>query len=119
MMAPEPPFVTDARRLLSEFATQLPTTVTGLERQMMIGDVLGRMDEADKQKLRALLNYFLMRMLTINASDIDMGGYGTAGLIWYRVYGSKKPDKTLGQFNPDEMNYLIQSVLGERQRTFL
>jgi twitching motility protein PilT len=119
MMAPEPPFVTEARRLLKEFATQLPTTVTGLERQMMIGDVLGRMDEADKQKLRALLNYFLMRMLTINASDIDMGGYGTAGLIWYRVYGSKKPDKTLGQFNPDEMNYLIQSVLGERQRTFL
>jgi len=118
-MAPEPPFVTEARRLLKEFATQLPTTVTGLERQMMIGDVLGRMDEADKQKLRALLNYFLMRMLTINASDIDMGGYGTAGLIWYRVYGSKKPDKTLGQFNPDEMNYLIQSVLGERQRTFL
>ncbi len=118
-MAPEPPFVTEARRLLREFAAQLPTTVTGLERQMMIGDVLGRMDEADKQKLRALLNYFLMRMLTINASDIDMGGYGTAGLIWYRVYGSKKPDKTLGQFNPDEMNYLIQSVLGERQRTFL
>jgi twitching motility protein PilT len=77
------------------------------------------MDEADKQKLRALLNYFLLRMLTINASDIDMGGYGTAGLIWYRVYGSKKPDKTLGQFNPDEMNYLIQSGLGERQRTFL
>lgn len=119
MLTPEPPFVTEARRLLKEFATQLPTTVTGLERQMMIGDVLGRMDEADKQKLRALLNYFLMRMLTINASDIDMGGYGTAGLIWYRVYGSKKPDKTLGQFNPDEMNYLIQSVLGERQRTFL
>ena len=119
MLAPEPPFVSEARRLLREFAAQLPTTVTGLERQMMIGDVLGRMDEADKQKLRALLNYFLMRMLTINASDIDMGGYGTAGLIWYRVYGSKKPDKTLGQFNPDEMNYLIQSVMGERQRTFL
>jgi twitching motility protein PilT len=119
MLTPEPPFVSEARRLLREFAAQLPTTVTGLERQMMIGDVLGRMDEADKQKLRALLNYFLMRMLTINASDIDMGGYGTGGLMWYRVYGSKKPDKTLGQFNPDEMNYLIQSVLGERQRTFL
>lgn len=119
LLGPEPPFVVEARRLLKEFATQLPSTVTGLERQMMIGDVLGRMDEADKQKLRALLNFFLMRMLTINASDIDMGGYGTQGLIWYRVYGSKKPDKTLGQYIPDEMNYLIQSVLGERQRTFL
>ena len=119
ILAPEPPFITEARRLLKGFAAQLPTTVTGLERQMMIGDVLGRMDEVDKQKLRALLNYFLLRMLTINASDVDMGGYGTAGLIWFRVYGSKKPDKSLGQFNPDEMNYLIQSGLGERQRTFL
>jgi twitching motility protein PilT len=118
-MAPEPPFVSDARRLLKELASQLPSTVTGLERQMMIGDVLGRMDEGDKQKLRALLNYFLLRMLSISASDIDQGGYGSGGQVWFRIYGSKKPDKTLGQYAPDETNYLIQSVLGERQRAFL
>ena len=118
-MAPEPPFVVDARRLLKELASQLPSTVTGLERQMMIGDVLGRMDDGDKQKLRALLNYFLLRMLSINASDIDQGGYGSGGQIWFRIYGSKKPDKTLGVYTGDETNYLIQSVLGERQRAFL
>jgi len=118
-MAPEPPFVAEARRLLKELAGQLPSTVTGLERQMMIGDVLGRMDEGDKQKLRALMNYFLMRMLSISASDIDQGGYGSGGQVWFRVFGSKKPDKTLGQYAGDEMNYLIQSVLGERQRSFL
>ncbi len=118
-MTPEPPFVTDARRLLKELATQLPSSVTGLERQMMIGDVLGRMDDGDKQKLRALLNYFLMRMLSINASDIDQGGYGSGGQVWFRIYGSKKPDKTLGQYTGDETNFLIQSTLGERQRAFL
>ncbi|MEK6570667.1 MAG: hypothetical protein AABZ61_04805, partial [Bacteroidota bacterium] len=118
-MSIEPPFVEEGRKLLRNLATQLPTTVTGLERQMMIGDVLARMDEADKERLRSLMNYFLTRMLSINASDIDMGGYGTQGTIWYRVYGSKKPDKTMGQYAPDEMNFLIQSVLGERQRTFL
>jgi twitching motility protein PilT len=118
-MPSEPPFVIDARKLLKELATQLPSTVTGLERQMMIGDVLGRMDDGDKQKLRALLNYFLMRMLSISASDIDQGGYGSGGQVWFRVFGSKKPDKTLGQYAADETNYLIQSVLGERQRAFL
>ena len=118
-MAPEPPFVSDARRLLKELASQLPQSVTGLERQMMIGDVLGRMDDGDKQKLRALLNYFLMRMLSISASDIDQGGYGAGGQVWFRVYGSKKPDKTLGQYTADETNYLIQGTLGERQRAFL
>ncbi len=115
----EPPFVEESRKLLKDLASQLPTSVTGLERQMMIGDVLSRMDEGDKQKLRALLNFFLGRMLSLNASDIDMGGYGSQGTIWYRIYGSKKPDKVMGQYAPDEMNYLIQSVLGERQRAFL
>ncbi|MBI3580173.1 MAG: PilT/PilU family type 4a pilus ATPase, partial [Ignavibacteriales bacterium] len=86
---------------------------------MMIGDVLARMDESDKQKLRSLLNHFLQKMFTINASDIDMGGYGSQGNVWYRIYGSKKPDKGHGQFAPDEMNFLIQSVIGERQRAFL
>jgi twitching motility protein PilT len=104
---------------LKNLAGQLPATVTGLERQMMIGDIVGRMDETEKGKLRSLLNYFLLRMLSLNASDIDMGGYGSGGQIWYRIFGSKKPDKTLGQFAPDEMNFLLQSVLGERQRAFL
>jgi len=118
-MTAEPPFVGEAQKLLKNLATQLPTTVTGLERQMMIGDVLARMDESDKQRLRALMNYFLNKMLTVSASDIDMGGYGSQGTIWFRVYGSKKPEKTLGQYSPDENNFLIQSILGERQRTFL
>ncbi len=118
-IAPEPPFVADSRKLLKELASQLPATVTGLERQMMIGDIVGRTDETDKGKLRSLMNYFLLRMLTNNASDIDMGGYGSGGSIWYRIFGSKKADKGLGQYLPDEMNFLLQSVLGERQRSFL
>jgi twitching motility protein PilT len=117
--AVEPPFVGESKLLLKNLAGQLPATVTGLERQMMIGDIVGRMDETEKGKLRSLLNYFLLRMLSLNASDIDMGGYGSGGQIWYRIFGSKKPDKTLGQFAPDEMNFLLQSVLGERQRAFL
>lgn len=86
---------------------------------MMIGDVIARLDDQDKGKLRTLLNSFLTKMFTINASDIDLGGYGSQGSVWYRIFGSKKPDKTLGQFQPDETNFLIQSVIGDRQRSFL
>lgn len=116
---PEPPVVGEARKLLKQSSAQLPSTVTGLERQMMIGDMLTRMDESDREKLRSLINFFLSRMFTSNASDIDMGGYGSQGGVWYRIYGSKKPDKVLGNYAPDEMNILIQSVIGERQRAFL
>jgi twitching motility protein PilT len=114
-----PPVVIDAKRILKEMASQLPKSITGLERQMMISDVMTRTDETTKMKLLALINHFLTRMLTLHASDIDMGGYGSQGYIWYRVYGSKKADSSLGKYSPDEINILIQSVVGERQRSFL
>jgi twitching motility protein PilT len=114
-----PPVVIDAKRILKEMASQLPKSVTGLERQMMISDVMTRTDETTKMKLLALINHFLTRMFALHASDIDMGGYGSQGYIWYRVYGSKKADSSLGKYTPDEINILIQSVIGERQRSFL
>lgn len=114
-----PPQVMEAMKILKDATAQLPKTVQGLERQMMIGDLLGRMDEAIKEKLRNVLNYFLTKMFTNNASDIDMGGYGTQGHVWYRIFGNKKPDPVLGHYTPDEMNVLIQSVIGDRQRSFL
>ncbi len=114
-----PPVVAEAQKILKEIASQLPGTVQGLERQMMIGDALTRTDETAKMKLLALINHFLTRMFTVNASDIDMGGYGSQGAVWYRIFGSKKPDPSLGKYTPDETNILVQSVIGERQRTFL
>lgn len=118
--APEvPAVVLEGQKILKEIAATLPGTVTGLERQMMIGDSLARTDETSKMKLLSTMNHFLGRMFQVNASDIDMGGYGSQGFIWYRIYGSKKPDPTLGKYSPDEMNILVQSVIGERQRTFL
>ncbi len=113
------PVIAEGHKILKDIAAQLPKTVTGLERQMMIGDFLTRMDENLKQKLVAMMNHFLSRMLSVGASDIDMGGYGTQGSVWFRIYGSKKPDKTLGNYTPDETNILIQSIIGERQRSFL
>jgi twitching motility protein PilT len=114
-----PPVVLDARKILKEMASQLPKSTTGLERQMMISDIMTRTDETNKMKLLALMNHFLSRMVALHASDIDMGGYGSQGYIWYRVYGSKKADSSLGKYSPDEINILIQSIIGERQRSFL
>ncbi|MEX0601794.1 MAG: ATPase, T2SS/T4P/T4SS family, partial [Bacteroidota bacterium] len=106
-------------KIIKDIAGQLPKTVTGLERQMMIGDMVMRTDEGVKEKLRDMMNTFLSRMFVTGASDIDMGGYGSQGLVWYRIFGSKKPEPTLGKYSPDEMNVLVQSIIGERQRSFL
>jgi len=114
-----PPVIQEGHRILRETAAHLPQTIQGLERQMMIGDVLSRMDETSKTKLLTMINFFLNRMLSVNASDVDMGGYGSQGFIWFRIYGIKKPDPSLGRYTPDETNVLIQSAIGERQRSFL
>lgn len=114
-----PQYVLEGQRVLKEFAAQITTSVFGVERQMVISDMIARTDETVKEKLHALLNFFLKRMLSLNASDIDFGGFGSQGMIWYRIYGVKRPDNQLGKFSLDETNILIQSILTDRQRLFL
>ncbi len=108
-----------ARRILREIAASIPDTAPGMERQMLIGDLIAKQSPAERTGLRKLMDTYLLRMSKINASDIDMGGYGSSKHIWYRVYGDKKPDKELGEFTLDEFNVLIQTILIERQRLFL
>ncbi len=111
--------IVEGKKILAEATKQLPSTVTGIERQILIGDFVTRMDEPSKEKLRNLINHFLARMFAIGASDIDLGGFGGQGQVWYRIFGNKKPDPTLGKYTPDEMNILVQSIIGERQRSVL
>lgn len=108
-----------AVKMLQEISAAVPDTAPGMERQMLIGDLVSRLSPAERTALRKLMDSFLMRMSRINASDIDLGGYGTAGHIWYRVFGEKRPAADLGEFTLDDFNILIQSILIERQRLFL
>jgi twitching motility protein PilT len=108
-----------AIKLLQEIATTIPDTVPGMERQMLIGDLVSKLSPAEKSALRKLMDSYLLRMSKINASDIDIGGFGAGAHIWYRIYGDKKPARELGKFTLDEFNIMIQSSLIERQRLFL
>jgi len=114
-----PSFVLEGQRILKELAAQISTTVFGVERQMVISDMIARTDETVKEKLHTLINFFLMKMLSLSASDIDLGGFGGQGFVWFRVYGVKHPDPALGKYTLDELNILIQSILADRQRLFL
>jgi twitching motility protein PilT len=108
-----------ALKTLHEMALNIPDTAPGMERQMLIGDLVSRQSPAERTAIRKLMDSYLMQMSRTNASDIDVGGYGTAGSIWYRIYGEKRPSRELGKFSLDESNILIQTILIERQRLFL
>jgi twitching motility protein PilT len=109
----------DARKILNQVLTQIPQSTQGLERQIFIGDVVEKLPIENKMMLKSFVDALLMRMFILNASDIDFGGYGGQGKIWYRIFGSKKPDPTLEPLTMDNTNVLIQSLLTARQRQFL
>jgi len=106
-------------RTLKELAGSIPDTPPGVERQMLIGDLVSKQSPAERSALKKLMDSYLSQMSKMNASDIDMGGFGSDSRIWFRVYGDKKPYEEMGKFTVDEFSVLIQSILIERQRLFL
>ncbi len=109
----------NARIILDQVIFQIPQSIQGLERQIFIGDVVEKLPIEHKLMLKNFVESLLMRMFVLNASDIDFGGFGGHGKIWYRIFGSKKPDPTLEPMTVDDTNILIQSLLTSRQRQFL
>lgn len=109
----------ETRQILRNLLSQLPETLFGLERQMAIGDLLSQVDAKGRSDLRKVLDGFLSKMFLVEASDIELGGHGCGGQVWYRIFGSKKPDPTWGTFTADEASALIQNILTETQRKIL
>ncbi len=109
----------NARVILTQVLSQIPQSTQGLERQIFIGDAVEKLPIENKLALKNFVDTLLMRMFVLNASDIDFGGYGGHGKVWYRIFGSKKPDPTLDAHSVDETNILIQSLITSRQRQYL
>ena len=110
--------VNEARNVLRQLSTQVSELVHGLERHIFIGNMISNLPDDQRVDLKNLLNRLLLKMRENNASDIDMGGNGAGGKIWYRIFGSKRVDESWGTFSLDETSLLIQNILSDRQRQF-
>jgi len=111
--------VDQAKQILSTFAKQIPSTVLGPERVRYVIDNIDKMTHDEKLLLLNLTNYILTVMLERNASDVEIGGFGTQNFVWFRVYGKKERVKDLPQFTTDEANILIVSLLNKNQCQYL
>jgi len=110
----------DAKDILMSGKTKIPGTLTGIEKQRFIGsEVVAKLSEKQRLVLQNLMNSFLKRMREIDASDIDLGGWAAKEMVWLRIQGSKKPVPEFGNYDVDESNILIQSILMEGQRSAL
>lgn len=99
-------------RLVSE----LPSSIKGFEYHREIGRRVEELSEAERTLLRTTLNSFLMHMEKIEASDIDLGGHGCMGKIWYRVFGKKSPLQTEVDIPVKETDVLLHNAITIGQR---
>ncbi|MGC8595530.1 MAG: type IV pilus twitching motility protein PilT [Candidatus Kryptoniota bacterium] len=109
----------EIRSLLKGLSSQVSELLVGIDRHIFIGNLLSNLPDGERALLRRYFDSFLTKMKMVNASDIDLGGHGAAGMIWYRIFGSKKPDTEWGTYTSDETSFLLQNILSERQRQFL
>lgn len=109
----------EAREILHEGLTKLSETTFGIERQKALGESVIRLSDEKRMALRRIFNSFILKMFKLEASDIEFGGQGCSGQVWFRVFGTKSPDPTWGSFTLDEMSAVILNLLGEGQRKVL
>ncbi len=102
--------------LAKPLVQRIPKTARGIDLHKRIGDLIEESDVSFRVDLKEILDSFLLNMIKINASDIDLGGEGCAGKIWYRVFGNKSPLKLSKKFELLETDILLHNAILSTQR---
>ena len=98
----------------------IPETAERQDRALYLADQVESLLEEDRAALRRHMEHYVEHMLEIGASDIDMGGPGAAGKVWYRVDGDKRPYEEMGtDHDLDETDLLFLSLLDREQTDIL
>lgn len=110
----------NSRQLLQGLSKEIPQHLTGKARWMAISKFLESQPDEVKLALKNHFDAFLIRMKKLQASDIDLGGPGCQKQIWFRVFGSKKPDGLLKEYTLNETDLLISNLLaaGEHRQLY-
>lgn len=106
-------------QLVKPVVEKVPRTLRGIDRHAALGEVIDKLEESHKEELTSILDFLLARMLKIDASDIDIGGPGCDGKVWYRVFGDKSPAKEPIDLTLEETNVLLHNAILPSQRTKL
>ncbi|MCJ7552517.1 MAG: PilT/PilU family type 4a pilus ATPase [Ignavibacteriaceae bacterium] len=109
----------EEKKILENFARTIPQSLFGPDRVHYILANIDKLAENEKLALRKFYNKFLREMIEREASDIEVGGHGNEGYIWFRVFGNKERVRDLPQFTVDESAVLICNLFNSNQRKFL
>lgn len=107
------------KEIIKKVISEIPDNLTGVDRQKVIGEKVNNFSLEERTALRKFMESAMIKMKENVASDIDLGGYGCIGFIWYRIHGMKKPDESFGNFAPLETDVLCQNLLTQTQMNYL
>ena len=109
----------ETQLLMESIVSKIPKTLKGAERISFLIDNFSEISIEDKYSLMNLVDNLLKYMVEKEASDIELGGFGSEGFIWFRIYGQKNPVEELPKFTDDESAILILSLMSDKQRNIL
>ena len=107
------------KEIIKKVTSQIPENLTGVDRQMLIGEKVNQYSREERASLRKTIEQALTKMSGNDSSDIDLGGFGCKGYIWYRIHGTKKPDESFEKFTLAETDVLCQNLLAQTQMEHL
>lgn len=97
----------------------IPPRLSGVDRQQYLGSLADTLDGSFRIRAKDWFGEVLGEMIKLEASDIDIGGNGCCGRIWYRIHGLKRPENESGFQSLDQTDLLLQLILTEKQRRIL
>jgi twitching motility protein PilT len=100
-------------------AAEAPAALTGMARLAWYANNLRMLTPSDRADGRKLFERLARAMRRAGASDLDVGGMGTRGAVWFRTGTRKAPVDALGTFDLNATDVWILSLLSGSQRSAL
>jgi len=105
----------EAKEILSNFTKKVPSTVLGPQKINFFAENIKEIQPEKKHVLMNFANRILAIMIERQASDVEIGGYGTDKFIWFRIHGIKSRVEDLPRLTEDEASVLILTLLNLNQ----
>lgn len=109
----------DIKKLTEPVISKIPRSSRGIDRHIKLGEVVETLSDDHREDLGRILEGYLKRMLKNEASDIDIGGPGCNGRVWYRIFGDKRPVKDPENLSLNETDVLLHNAILPTQRAKL
>lgn len=105
----------DIQATIDYLIEETPSEISGFDEIQYIVNLLFELPSDQRESLKRHVESYLEDMDKLEASDIDMGGDGCVGRVWYRIHGTKKAADRSEKYTLQESNILILSILSDSQ----